>query len=44
MKAIIIAVVLIVAGVQVGSKAFDVVQASAQQSQTAELIKTRHAL
>lgn len=41
MKALIIAVVIIVGGVQIGSKAFDAVQASAQQSQTAELIKAR---
>lgn len=43
MKSLIIAVAVIVAGVQFGSKAFDVAQASAQQSQTAELIQQRFA-
>ena len=44
MKAIIIAVVVTVACVQLGGKAIDVVQASAQQSQTAALLEARQAL
>lgn len=41
MKALVIAICVIVAGVQVGSKAFDLAAESAQQSKTAELIKAR---
>jgi len=43
MKTLIIAVVVIVAGIQLGSKAFDVAQNSVQQSETAQLIEARQA-
>lgn len=42
MKTFIIALAVIVGGIQFGSKAFDVAQESAQQSQTAQLIQERH--
>jgi|LSQX01.1.fsa_nt_gb hypothetical protein len=43
MKALIIAVVVIVAGIQLGSKAFDFAMASAQQSDVAQAIEDRQA-
>lgn len=44
MKAIVIAVVVAVGGIQAGFKAFDAGMASAQDSQLAQTIKARQAL
>lgn len=43
MKALIIAVTVIFAGIQLGSKAFDGAMVFAQQSEVAQAIKDRHA-
>lgn len=44
MKTLIVAVVVIAGSVHLGSKAFDVLQAQAQQSQTAALLEARQSL
>ena len=43
-KSLIVLTALVVGGIQLGLKAFDSGVATAQQSQTAEMIKTRHSL
>lgn len=42
MKTLIIALAVVVGGIQLGSKAFDVANESAQQSTTAQLIQDRY--
>lgn len=41
MKTLIIAIAVIVGGVQIGGAAFDAVKSSAEKSQTAQLINER---
>ncbi|WP_303046399.1 hypothetical protein [Aquipseudomonas alcaligenes] len=44
MKALVIAIAVVVGGIQIGCKAFDATVASAQDSQVAQAIKARQAL